>query len=753
MNRIIVAMLLLLAAPLASGQIEEVIVSSTPLGAELPASRVPGYVQQATSDEIERVRTAGLAQFLNQRLGGVFINEAQNNPLQPDVQFRGFIASPLLGQPQGIAVYQDGVRINDPFGDVVVWALVPEAAIDTIDLIPGSNPVFGLNALGGALSIHTKDGFNNPGTQAEVMGGSFGRVVAEASSGASVDNRLSYFVSARYLTEDGWRQYSPSDALHVFADTGWRNDTSSLDLNLTWVETDLIGNGPAPVQLLAQNRDAVYTRPDRTENSLAFLTLTGKHDFARQVELTAVAYYRRSNIHTLNGDESNFEECNDAALEGYMCEEGADEEQLVHDPAGELIPFSNAVEGATLNRSKTRQDTSGVSAQLAILRPLAGRDNRLILGGTVDRSRIRFASSTELGHLDETRDAIGGGFLVDEAFVDLHADIDTSSAFLTDTFSITPDLDVTLSARYNDTRIELRDQIGTALNGDHSYTRFNRAAGVTYRPAADLRLYASYSESNRAPSPVELTCADENDPCALPNAFLSDPPLQQVVARTYETGASGTWLTTHWHAGLFRTINRDDILFISAGALTNRGFFTNVGDTRRQGIELALNGELRGERAKWFLTYTRLDAEFRHSFTVASPHNPAAENGEIPVARGSRIPGTPEHLLKAGVDVRVTSQLRVNVDLMYSSNQYFRGDEGNLTEPLPSYTVVNAGAEWQLSPNLTLFTQIENVFDRNYATFGLFGAGNEVLGPGFDDPRFVSPGGPRSAWLGVRWKL
>lgn len=756
-NRLIVVAALCAAAAASSAAaagrqpLEEVIVSSTPLGErELPADQVPGNIQRSTSSEIESRHGAGLTQFLNSRSGSLFINEAQANPLQPDVQFRGFVASPLLGQPQGIAVYQNGVRINDPFGDIVNWALVPEGAIESIDLIPGSNPVFGLNTLGGALSIRTKNGFSDAGTQGEVLGGSFGRVIAQAESGGTFNDSLSYYGSARYLTQDGWRRYSPSEAVHLFGDMGWRSDTSSLNLNLTLVETDLIGNGPAPVQLLDIDRTAIYTHPDRTQNSLTFLTLSASHDLAAHLQLKGVAWFRRSDIETLNGDESNFEACEDAPQ--FVCDESLDDE-LALDPHGTPIPFSAAVDGATLNRSSTSQDTYGTSAQLSITQPLAGRENRLTVGGSIDRSTVRFHSGTELGSFDDERGAIPGGWLVDQAFVGLHARTQNAGAFFTDTFSVTPELGLTLSGRYNDSRVVLRDQIGTALDGNHDFSRFNGAAGITYRVSPALRFYASYSESNRAPSPVELTCADPDDPCALPNAFLSDPPLQQVIANTLEAGASGKIRETRWHAGLFRTTNRNDILFVSAGELTNRGFFDNVGDTRRQGIEVNLQGRLPGNRLEWFVDYTRLSAQFREDFSVSSPHNPAATDGEIDVRRGASIPGIPETLLKAGATLQLAAQLTVGIDALYQSSQYLRGDEANLTEPLGGYTVVNASAEWRLNQNLTLFAQIDNLFDADYASFGLFGAADEVLGDEFNDPRFISPGAPRGGWVGFKLML
>ncbi len=734
-----------------SRPVEEVVVTSTPLGGfGVPASEIPGNVQQANSRTLEQARSAGLTQMLNEQMGSVFINAAQNNPLQPDVQFRGFVASPLLGQPQGLAIYQDGVRINDPFGDVVSWALVPEGAISRVDLIPGSNPVFGLNTLGGALSIHTKNGFDARGTRAELMAGSFDRIQAQVETGDTLDERFSYYGNIQYLDEQGWRDASPTRALHLFGDIGWRGSASALDLSVTAVNTDLVGNGPTPVQLLATDRNAIYTSPDRTQNDLTFITLKGHHEFSPDMRLEGVTFYRRSNIESLNGDESSFEECDDDDLEGFVCNE--ESEELVFDPSGRPILASDELEGATVNRSTTDQDTIGITLQLASAKPLADRPNRLVIGGTIDHSTVDFRSSTELGSLDERRSAIAGGVLVAESFVNLGVQLDNRSVFFTDTLAITPDVHVTLAGRFNDSSIEMRDRLGEALSGTHEFHRFNPAAGITWRAHRMLQFYANYSESNRVPSPVELTCADEEAPCALPNSFLSDPPLKQIVAKTTEFGVRGGAAAFSWHAGAYRTLNQDDIIFISAGRLTNRGYFDNVGDTRRQGIEINLSGEV-DRRFGWFAHYTWIDAEFRDNFVVASPHNPQSVDGEIAVGRGARIPGVPEHLLKAGARFDLTSQLSVTLDGQYQSNQYFRGDEANLSAPLAGFAIFNAGAEWRPWERVSVFARIENLFDRRYGTFGLFGAPDEVLGSQYDDARFISPAPPLSAWVGVRVEL
>jgi outer membrane receptor protein involved in Fe transport len=370
-----------------------------------------------------------------------------------------------------------------------------------------------------------------------------------------------------------------------------------------------------------------------------------------------------------------------------------------------------------------------------------------------DRSKVDFSAGTELGSLDESRQAIGSGIFVEESFTEVETETRNLSFYLTDTWSFSEQLALTLSGRWNRTGIELRDQLGTELNGDHSFSRFNPAAGLAYDLTPGINLYAGYSESNRAPTAMELTCADPEDPCRLPNAFLSDPPLKQVVAKTWETGLRGSSPGLAWHLGLFQTTNQDDILFISAGALTNEGYFDNVGETLRRGIELSLSGSLLDNRLDWFVNYTRLEATFEENFNIASPNNPYAVDGEISVQSGDRLPGLPENLLKAGLSYRLTSKLSFGVDAQYSSDTVLRGDEANLDDEIDGYTVINLRSEYQASDNLRLFAKVDNLFDTEYETFGLYGQADEVLGDEYDNPRFLSPGSPRAVWAGINYKF
>ena len=731
---------------------EIVVIGVTPVpGAEVVLSKIPSNVQRATAEDIERTNSLSFTEFMQRHFGSVSVNEAQGNPFQADVRFRGYVASPLLGLPQGLSVYQDGARVNEPFGDTVNWALIPESAIASIDLIPGSNPAYGLNTLGATLSIQTKNGISHPGTRAEITAGSWNRIVAQGETGGSLREGLGYFLSAWYFEESGWRDFSPSDAIQTFANLSWLGRMTEHDLSLTYVQTDLVGNGAAPIQLLEKRRKAIFTHPDQTENDLFSLNLNSRYRFGDRAAINSVVYMRNSNIETLNGDDSSFAECNDSP--GFVCEEDGDQAVPMRDQNMIPISFGGTVDGASVNRSATNQDGFGVSLQLTVSHGQQDNNNQLIVGATLDSASVSFYSSSELGTLDETRQAISSGFLVQSSFTNLKTKAENIGLFFNDTYSPSRNLALTLAGRYNNTKIKLRDQLGIALNGNHSYSRFNPSAGLTYRFSEQLQVYGGYSESNRTPSPVELTCADPDDPCRLPNAFLSDPPLDDVVAKSREAGFRGTAAGIDWHLGYFSTINEDDILFVNAGNLTNEGFFDNIGKTRREGVELNLKGADRNKHLSWFLNYTYLKAIFDENFIVPSPNNPAAINGEIAVRSGDRIPGVPENILKAGASYQIGAALSVAFDLSYSSNLIFRGDKGDEGEAVSGYMLVNFRAEYQFNEHAAVLIKIDNILDEDYETFGVFGEAKEILGDEFDDSRFLSPGAERAAWLGIRLTL
>jgi outer membrane receptor protein involved in Fe transport len=748
----------------------EVIGITPSHGTGLPEDMIPFSIQTATAEDIDRSKSLSLSDFLNRNLGSVIINEAQNNPLQPDIQYRGFTSSPLLGLPQGIAVYQNGVRVNEAFGDTVNWDLIPESSIASINLIGGANPVFGLNTLGGAISITTKNGFTHEGHSFETYGGSYERIVSTIESGGN-NGTWGYFFTGSFFDEEGWRDASESNALNLFGVVSWRGDDSTLDLSFNHGDTELIGNGPIPVELEAIDRSAIFTSPDITENDLLLVNLEGTHWFNDEIQLAGNIFYRSNDTNSFNGDGTEFEQCDDGFLHEWDEDEddadasgdcNAGEGDIVIDQNGNFIP--NTVAGADLdainNISSREQETFGSIIQTSFLNDLFDHQNFLIIGASYNQALADFGAVVEAASLNADRSTSGTGLFAVADGTQIKTHTRTWSIYLTDTFSITDELTLTLSGRYNNTSVKIGDRSTMnplvdpddpgALNGEHDYGRFNPAIGLNWSFHQNIVAYGSYSESARAPTTVELSCADPDAPCNLPNAFLADPPLDQVVTKSFEGGLRGTLNSgVKWNVGAFHSINNDDIIFISTGGISsNEGFFDNIGDTKRIGFELGFSGGW--GKLDWFTNYSYLEATFDDSFTSSSPNNPSADaNGDIAVEEGDRIPGLPEHNLKIGGDYHLTPKLTIGSDLVYNSDQHFRGDEANLLDTIDGHIVVNARASYQFNKNISVFANVNNLLDSDYETFGLLGEPEEIFS-GFSNPRFVGVGAPISGFVGMK---
>ena len=732
-----------------------------PYGTAVDPTLVPANVQRALAEQLQRSQALDLTDFLNRQFSSVSINHAQNNPLQPDFNFRGFTASPLLGLPQGLSVYENGVRINDPFGDTINWDLIPVSAIDNVQMLAGAQPVFGLNTLGGALSLRMKNGFSQQGTQLDAYGGAFGRLGTSLQVGGN-DGRWGYYGDVDYFKEDGWRDHSYSDALRVYGALSRHESDWAVDLSAAYANTKLRGNGPAPAELLAIDRSAVFTYPDITQNEHAQLILEGSRSLSDVLRLSGNVFYRRLDTDTFNGDATPFEQC-EFGGEQFLVEEGGCEPIL--DVAGQPIPAE--LDGSELNAinnlGRREQESYGGSAQLGLQAPLFGRENNLTFGVAYSIGRTTFDSVVEAASLLEDRATSRTGVFAQNFATAVGSDVTSASLYFLDTLSLTESVAVTLSGRYDDTRIELSDRSGEdpELDGKHDFGRFNPAVGVTFRLTPSMTLYGSYGESTRAPSPVELACASEDAPCNLPNAFLTDPPLEQVVAKSTEIGLrSEGHEGLQWHIGAFYTVNHNDILFqTTGGPQANVGFFDNVGDTLRTGIELSLSQRL--ARFRWSFDYSYLDATFDDDFVSNSPHHPIFASdpaspaivGEqkLLVTAGSNIPGIPQHQANLGVDFALRDRFDVGADVVMRSGVYLRGDEANLLDKTDGYAIVNLRAEWQLNDNVVLFARIENVFDQGYETFGVLGDPREVF-EDFSDPRFLGSGPPLGAWVGARLK-
>lgn len=757
------------------------VVSTTPLaGVGLPIEQIPSNVQVVNGEELLEQRSLNIADYMNNNLLGVSVNETQNNPFQPDILFRGFTASPLLGTPQGLSVFQDGVRINEPFGDAVNWDLVPVNAIAGINLMPGSNPVFGLNTLGGSLSIVTKNGRTHGGGAVETSFGSWGRKNTAAEfGGVSKDGSVDYFISGNYFDEDGWRDASPTEVKQLFGKLGWQNETSRLELSYTGADNNMIGNGLVQEELMKKfGRETINTKPDQTKNSMSFLNLNGSHWFNDDVQLTANTYYRYSKRKTLNGDVNDdfnndpLDPLNnapyngnvDAFLAGECNNAGGDAE----------IGCSGA-----LNRSTTKQTGYGFNAQLAFNQPFMQKQNQFIVGMGYDYSRIKFNQSTEMGLLNATRGVDGIGVANDEALVDLQGKTHSWGVFATDTLSLNDFWHLTLSGRYNHIKIENRDKLipdpavdPASLTGDHSFNRINPAVGLSFTPTKDLTVYGSYNEGMRAPTSMELGCANPAQPCKLPNAMAGDPPLEKVVSKTYELGARGN-LTSEikWSGAVYSTVNHDDIQFIATNAANGMGYFDNVGETRRMGLDLGLTGDI--DKFRWNVGYSYLKATYESDLTLVNQVNSTSYNDGvndvISVKKGDRLANLPDHALKIRMQYQVTPNWSVGTNINTFADVYARGNENNKHKAnsgvgyqgdgkISGYTVVNLDTRYKFgSSGWQVFAKAINIFDKEYASGGLLGESwinQNGTFAGEDSPsKLVMPGAPRAGWFGVRYEF
>ena len=803
-----VTALVLSASPAPAQDVETITVfGATPVRAEGTSTRdFPGTLQSATAEQLAASGSADISSYISRRFGGVHFHSAQGNPLQPDLYFRGYAASPLLGLPMGLTVYQNGVRLNEPLGDAVNWDLVPMNAIASLSLLGGANPLYGLNTLGGSVVVRMKNGFSHPRHSVEVEGGSYGRAIANIESGGN-NGDWAYYVNAQRFEENGWRDLSPSWSENLYGSLDWRGDRGALALNYHRARSDLTGNGLAPVGLLAVGRERIFTAPDITRNDTRTLALRGDYALADRVNLSANLYARGNDTESFNGDGMEEDEVDELIDNGFggidgltsvlqgACREAVEDE--LGEPLGgdgiEEDQFTEAVGesgcSAINNLSGRGQDSRGGVVEIDAVAELFGLEHDLTAGagfyrGSSDfNSRVRFALFDPLTRSTTTPQAVTGGF------ADERTQIDTGVArnyvYVGDRFSLGEDWSIMLSGFYHDSRIELRDRTGEQpqLNGEHDFGNFNWGLGAVRRLTDQVDLYGAYNESSRLPTPIELACSEELgrnpitgevEECRLPNAFLADPPLDEVIARNLEIGVRGALSAgLNWSLGLFRTLNENDIIW-QTGQTRAHGLFKNIDNTRRLGVEASLAGTY--ERWRWNINYTYIRATFEDDFDVLSPNHPANallrggddddddsddENGDEdddgmfstrPVSAGAELPGIPDHMFKAAVEHAFSDRFSAGLELLAVAGSHLRGDESNELNKLDGYATVNARANYR-GERFEAFVLVENLLDGEYENFGLIGEEpDEIIGLGDidEDVRFLAPGAPRAFWAGVK---
>lgn len=747
--------LALLAAGNVSAQAAEytvpdiLVIGVTPLlGSGMDINKVPSNVQVVNPAQLRQQNPASVADMLDGRLGSVTISDYQGSPLQPNVSFRGFNASPVLGDPQGLAVFQNGMRLNEAFGDLVNWDMMPSFAVDTIQVLPGSNPAFGLNALGGALALRMKDGFTTKGSSVEVGAGSFGRYQTTAEYGRQLGD-LAFYGGISARRDGGWRKNSPSQLAQSYVDVAARKDNLDVGLGVTLGASDLSGLGTVPLDQLSASRNSVFTSPDNTQNALIAVSMRGNYDWSSSLSVQTGAWYRHLRTQTHNGDAIDLEDCGGGNA-GTLCDD--DGNQILARGGGTIASTNTGA----INNTSTTTDSFGLMAQLTRDSKLFSRRNTLVAGLSTEQGWTRFGTNSEIGVIGADRAVIGtGAYYGGNTYnVSLETRNAYYGAYVTDTLDITDRLHLTVSGRYNMAWIDLMDQLGSGLSGNHYYQRFNPASGLSWQITPNLTAFGGYAEANRTPTAAELACADPTSPCRVPNAFQSDPPLKQVVSRTLEVGLRGKAPlersdAVSWSLALFGTRNYDDIIFVNSGNHSGQGYFTNAGTTQRQGIEASIDARL----GRWSLgaNYALVDATFLSNLQLPSPNNPTASNNAIRVSPGNRMPGIPQHSLKLEAAYAVTERWTVGADARLSSDRIYRGDESNTINHIPGYAVFNAQSSYAIHPGAVAFLRLQNILDEKYATAGTLGdADGGLANFPYKDYRFQAPGEPRSIWGGLR---
>ncbi|VIO79415.1 TonB-dependent receptor [Bradyrhizobium ivorense] len=738
--------------------------------------KVPSNTEVLTSQDFSSNYSTNFLDSVNRKLPGVTLGDHTGNPFQRNLDYRGFTASPVQGTPQGLAVYQNGVRINESWGDVVNWDFIPEKAIDRVSLFP-NNPVFGLNAIGGALSIQMKNGFTYQGVEGELFDGSYGRVQSSVQAGGQKDN-VSAYAAFESAYDRGWRDYANSSHVNrMYVDVGARNDQTEFHVNFTGAD-NILGNVAAtPIQMLNQRWSSVYTWPQTTHLQLAFVNATLNHNFSDTWSFQGNAYFRGFRQSHVDGNGTDVESCNRGR---NLCLDGAQDNM----PIFGTTPVPNTLGTAFLgeiDRNTAATNSYGGTAQLTGSDKLFGHDNHVVMGVSVDHGFTKFNATSELGTIDPNNLFVTGtGIFINQpdaglAPVDLHATNTYTGVYLTDTFDVTNKFAVTAGGRFNLAQIDLQDQTGTnpLLNSSNRFQRLNPVIGGTYKITPNLTVYAGYSEANRAPTPLELGCSDPARPCVIDSFLIADPPLKQVVAHTVEAGLRGSWGrdartgVLSWGLGGFRTLSDDDIIRVTSPLGTgNFGYFQNAGQTLRQGIEAKL--EYRVDRWNAYANYTFVDATFQSANTLPSPNNPnaitdpATDSQFINVKPGDHIPGIPAHRFKAGVEYQATDAWKIGADINVVGSQWLIGDDTNQSPKVPAYAVVNLHTSYQITKNVELFGLINNVFNQHYYLGGAFfepgGFASTTRGvtnlmAQLTDPRTFVPGMPLAAYAGIRAKF
>lgn len=707
-------------------QLQAITVTS---GGEQGFRAPPRHAFSVDPDALHQPAADGLANVLAQQLPGMALTHEQGNPMQPSLHFNGFAASPLLGTPQGLSVFLDGVRINEPFGDTVNWDLIPTDAISSAQLVPIADPVFGLNSLGGAVLLHTADGLSALGGEIDVTAGSFGRTSTSMRYGTHWGDWTA-LVAASNKHDNGFAPFSSSNNRTLLVKTTRRADGNNLDLSYTFAQSRLAGSQTLP-QTWLNTPTAIYTAPDIISNLLNFINIGDTQVLAPHWQASARLWLRNSN-------QTNFNSNVNGDYSGGT--------PTLSDPVA-----SNALDGL-------HQQSRGINLALHNDSPLAGMRNSASVGLSLSHQRVDFTQIQQAATFTPDRYTVGIGPF-DQAPVALAVRNRDTGLYLTERLSPTHWLDVNAGGRYERVHMDMTDLLGGALGGTHDFSRFNPSVGLDIHPTPHASYYLRYAEAMRVPMPVELTCASPTAPCTLPNVLVADPPLAPVIARSAQTGAVWRlgWLRVH--AQFTQTRLSNAIQFISTANMS-QGYFTNIPEELFRTATLDLTGG--NARWYWSASISHTLATYQSSFQEPSGSNSSADaNGNIQVNPGDHLPNIPVWSGKLRVQLQATDRLQLNTVVSAYGPRYAQGDENNLDShgQVSGFAVVDLGGAYRIDRHWHATLTVHNLFNRVYTNFGQLGV-NEFTGANrafssnpadWANAMFVAPGAPRGIWLGLRY--
>jgi outer membrane receptor protein involved in Fe transport len=674
----------------------EVTGSIAPTAGPGIGSGIPARISTVSGEAIDAWEPRLLADALATQ-PGISMYDDLGTPFKLNLSTRGFNVGPVVGLPPGVSVFLDGVRQNEPDAAEVNFDLLPMEHVQRVELLSGSGSLLGPNSLGGAINLITRRGIGPLQAEAEISGGSYGSYSGEASVGGVTGGGWDYYVAGGYENEDGWRAATGAENLNGFVNLGRRGSRSGISFQAFGAESRAETAGSLPESIFNSSPRTNFTAGDFEDLNQIQATLSGYLPLGSS-RGAFTTYFRRTQADRFNVNQA---------------------------------PDNNV-------RSSTTNGTVGANLDWRLTTPRRNGSFSLRLGadGAANRVHIQLFEESPTDPADRTltTDVESPSYdVAGYALADLRIDKVTFSG----------------GFRYDYIRVPFEDLLDPTADTTNTFSRLSPRGGLSLEVGTGASVYASVGQSFRAPAILELACADETAACPLPFALGDDPPLNPVVATTFELGGQLVRGPAIVSASVYRTNVRDDISFIQSETAVFEGFFANIGDTRREGIELGLQ-LLPTERLSLYANYAFTRATFRDPaeiFSIRSDDEFAGAplSGSNDVADGDRLPLVPDHQIKVGGLLRLPVGLEFGIDARYTGEQWMRGDEANETVPLETYVVTNlrAGfsmADWEIS------AIVANVFDSHEPVFGTF---NENRQTGALE-RFLTPMNARSFKFVVR---